>query len=90
VQTPEPGNTGLLKVFPNPVVGSSAVSVTLDASKAPWNLRLVDLLGRDVWQQTGVTSARVDIQVSGLGKGIYHLVATDATGNRTVSDIVRQ
>ena len=90
VHTPEPGNTGVLKVFPNPVAGSSQLSVSLDATKAPWNLRLVDLLGRDIWQQTGVTSARVEIPVSGLGKGMYHLVAIDASANRTVSDIVKQ
>jgi hypothetical protein len=90
VQTPEPGNTGLLKVFPNPVAGSSAVSVTLDASKAPWSLRVLDPLGRAVWQQTGVSAPRIEIPVSGLSRGLYHLVATDVTGTRTVSDIVRQ
>jgi hypothetical protein len=90
VQAAEPGNTGTLKVFPNPVAGSSSVSVTLDASKAPWNLRVLDPLGRSVWQQTGVSAPRIEIPVSGLSRGIYHLVATDATGTRTVSDIVRQ
>ena len=89
-QTAEPGNVGTLKVFPNPVAGSSAVSVTLDATKAPWSLRVLDPLGRAVWQQTGVSAPRIEIPVSGLSRGIYHLVATDAAGTRTVSDIVRQ
>jgi hypothetical protein len=89
-QTAEPGNAGTLKVFPNPVAGSSAVSVTLDATKAPWSLRVLDPLGRAVWQQTGVSAPRIEIPVSGLSRGIYHLVATDAMGTRTVSDIVRQ
>lgn len=89
-QTAEPGNAGTLKVFPNPVAGSSAVSVTLDAAKAPWSLRVLDQLGREVWQQTGVSAPRIEIPVSGFSRGIYHLVATDATGTRTVSDIVRQ
>jgi len=90
VQTEEPGHTGVLKVFPNPVAGTSSVSVALDATKAPWHLSMIDALGRSVWQQTGVSAPRIEIPVSGLSRGIYHLVATDATGTRTVSDIVRQ
>jgi hypothetical protein len=50
----------------------------------------LDPLGRLLWQRAGVSDTRIEIPVSGLSKGVYHIVATDAEGARIVSEILRQ
>lgn len=93
-QTPEPGVPALagLRVHPNPVSGTMPLTVTLDPSRGPWDLRLTDISGRVVWQQSGLqpSSGRSQIRMSAFGSGVYHLVATDASGQRSITRIVRQ
>jgi hypothetical protein len=93
-QTPEtvgPGAVGL-RVHPNPVSGIMPLTVAIDPSRGPWDLRLTDISGRVVWQQSGLQpiSGRTQIRMSAFGPGVYHLLATDASGQRSITRIVRQ
>jgi hypothetical protein len=92
-QTPEPGGPVAvgLRVHPNPVSGTMPLTVTIDPSRGPWNLWLTDLSGRVVWQQAGLqpASGRSQIRMSAFGSGVYQLVATDGSGQRSITRIVR-
>ena len=93
-QTPEtvgPCAVGL-RVHPNPVSGIMPLTVAIDPSRGPWDLRLTDISGRVVWQQSGLQpiSGRTQIRMSAFGPGVYHLLATDASGQRSITRIVRQ
>jgi hypothetical protein len=92
VITPEPATETPLKVYPNPIVGLNKARVALDPNKAPWSVRVVDAIGRTMWEQpaTIVTSGGVEIDLSNMGVGVYQLVATDAKGNRSVTSFIRQ
>ena len=93
-QTPEPGGQAAagLRVHPNPVSATIPLTVEIDPSRGPWELRLTDISGRVVWQQSGLqpASGRSQIRMSAFGSGVYHLVATDASGQRNITRIVRQ
>jgi hypothetical protein len=92
-QTPEPGGPAAvgLRVHPNPVSGTMPLTVVIDPSRGPWDLRLTDISGRVLWQQSGLqpASGRSQIRMSAFGSGIYHLQATDASGHRSITRIVR-
>lgn len=92
-QTSEPGSQVAvgLRVHPNPISGTMPLTVSIDPSRGPWDLRLTDISGRVVWQQSGLqpASGRSQIRMSAFGSGVYHLVATDASGQRSIIRIVR-
>jgi hypothetical protein len=92
VITPESPTETPLKVYPNPIVGLNKARVALDPNKSPWSVRVVDAIGRTMWEQpaTIITSGGVEIDLSNMGVGVYQLVATDAKGNRSVTSFIRQ
>jgi hypothetical protein len=73
-------------------VGLNKARVALDPNKSPWSVRVVDAIGRTMWEQpaTIITSGGVEIDLSNMGVGVYQLVATDAKGNRSVTSFIRQ
>lgn len=90
--TDEPVLESTFKVYPNPIAGLNTAHVTLDAAKAPWNVKIIDALGRTMWEQTAATvsSGRVEIDLSNLRTGVYQLVATDGSGKQQVTSFIRQ
>ena len=89
--TAEPAEMLKMNPYPNPVVPGLPVRVDLDGTRAPWNLQLIDVAGRIVWQQMvkDPTQRQLDIDMSLMGSGVYQLMMTDANGQRTVSRIVK-
>jgi hypothetical protein len=90
--TVEPGEVPKMNPYPNPVVSGLPVRVDIDGTKAPWELKLMDMNGRTVWQQTvkDPASRRVDIDMSRMSTGVYQLLMTDGKGVQSVSRLVKQ
>jgi hypothetical protein len=81
----------MIKVFPNPVTGKK-VSVRLSSVRMPRTLQLMDPLGRKIrdWRISEAHTGTLDIDVSGLAKGVYHLIATDQEGRQSTIEMLRQ
>ncbi|MGI4870594.1 MAG: S8 family serine peptidase [Janthinobacterium lividum] len=81
-KTTTDADAGSLSVWPNPVAGSGTLTVETPASPALASLRLLDELGRTVWQGTAPASdaaSRQTVPVPG-GAGLYILHYTPASG----------
>lgn len=89
--TAEPGEVIRMNPYPNPVVPGMPVRVDLDGQRAPWDMQLIDVAGRTVWQQSvkdaGRTQVRIDM--SRMAAGVYQLLMTDGKGTQTVSRVVK-
>ncbi|MBS1655422.1 MAG: T9SS type A sorting domain-containing protein, partial [Bacteroidetes bacterium] len=76
---------GAIKVFPNPVTNSAAVSITTSANETV-SVKVFStngMLVKEVKSQVSTGVTNIDIPgVSQLAKGIYTVVLNDETGNR--------
>jgi predicted outer membrane repeat protein len=90
--TAEPASENSLRIYPNPVVGLNKARVSLDGKRAPWNLKVMDALGRTMWEHDPavVISGSLEVDLSNLGAGIYYLIATDTYGQRSTISFIRQ
>ena len=78
-----------INVFPNPNNGQFNFAVTLSESK---NLRftIVNMLGQAVYQQEekNVTNQVIQMDLTGMAKGVYFTYILDEENNRTVKKII--
>lgn len=88
----EPVQHPKMNPYPNPVTGTSRMRVDIDRERAPWGIRMVDASGRTVWSRARVdgNEIRVEVDMSRMNTGVYHVEMTDSKGNRTVSKVLKQ
>ncbi len=72
----------IVSVYPNPTVGPLTVVVSNDVSGMPGRVIVHDLSGKEVYTVPFVMGSAIDMNVSGLEKGVY-LVSVQAGGNVT-------
>lgn len=76
-----------LHLFPNPVTDELTLFYHFERTNnsllTPTTLRIYDLLGRRVYQQTLANEAEVHIDVQDFTEGVYHLQLTQGTDQLT-------
>jgi len=78
-----------LELFPNPTSGSIVIDLGQDFSIES-NLRIISLDGRVV-EETRVQSERLELDLSGVAKGIYLVQLSDNSGNLIgISKVVKE
>jgi len=77
-------------VFPNPFTNEFTISLLTKPSQT-YSISLVDLQGRVVYEQTGITESTVSINISESSRGLLLLRITDSViGNSSVSKVVQK
>ena len=77
-------------VFPNPFTNEFTISLPTKPSQT-YAVSLVDLQGRIVYEQTGITESTVSINIAESSRGLLLLRITDSvTGNSSVSKVVQK
>lgn len=78
LQNGKPLDEGSLSIFPNPTAGAFTVRLS-NENLDPLKVRIVDLNGREVWNQTydkNATNLEAKIDLSGLETGFFILQAS--------------
>jgi hypothetical protein len=72
-----------MKVYPNPIAAGDVLNVELSANKHVATMELVDVTGRQVYQQPMLnTSVRTGVALpSSISEGIYTVVLRDTATN---------
>lgn len=72
-----------LLVYPNPF--SESVTVYFGEELNNYSIKIVDLLGNQVYSNNGVNGSQLEIDPGPLAKGMYLMILTNNTTNETVS-----
>lgn len=76
----EPSRPSTVDVMPNPSSGAFRLAVDLGSDIGTYNCRIVDGRGAVVFEQNDLSNGYTDVDISGLGTGVYLLRLVLPTG----------
>lgn len=83
-----------LRLYPNPVIGNQVSISFTNVKKGQYNLRVLNMLGQDIFKKTIVNQSNNTTQTldlpSAVKPGIYNLVITGSDGYRETRTFVIQ
>ena len=84
-------NLNAIAISPNPNNGSFKIIITKNQKAIGLKeLKVVDLLGKVIWQ-TGVSTNNVfDVDISNYAKGIYYVRSINEDGEIEVQKLIKQ
>ncbi len=78
-----------ISVYPNPANGFVNIKMTdINTEYEMLDLKIVDLLGRTVYESTFDNSEKQIINTEGINGGVYHIVITTSNNIKTIKKLV--